>query len=118
MARADISAVQTLTSNGLTPTFDNANASGGQQFANNGRRIVRVTNTSGSAVTVTVNMPGTLDGVAPANGGKQVTIPATTGDVTIGPFPATIYNQTDGKVYLDFSATTNVKLAVMEMPQV
>ncbi|MFF1790753.1 hypothetical protein ACFVX9_30350 [Kitasatospora sp. NPDC058243] len=115
MPRLDITAVQAVTTAGLNPTFDNANASGGQQFANNGRRILRVTNTSASAVTVTVNIPATLDGVAPANGGKQITIPATTGDTLIGPFPATTYNQADGKVYVDFSAAASVKLAVLEV---
>ncbi|MGW4810550.1 hypothetical protein ACWEPB_02745 [Kitasatospora cineracea] len=114
MPRTDISAAQPVTTAGLTPTFDNANAAGGS-FGNNGRRIVRITNTSGSAVTATFNMPGTFDGVAPANGGKQVTIPATTGDVTIGPFPASVYNQADGKVYVDFSAVTSVKWAVLEV---
>ncbi len=114
MPRADISAIQPVTTAGLSPTFDNANAAG-LAFANNGRRILRVTNTSGSAVTVTVNIPGTLDGVAAANGGKQIAVPATTGDVTIGPFPAGTYNQADGKVYADFSAVTNVKVAVLEV---
>jgi hypothetical protein len=115
MARTDISAVQAVTTAGITPTFDAANASGGQMFANNGRRILRVKNGSGSAVTVTVNIPATLDGVAPANGGKQITVPATTGDMVIGPFPSTTYNQADGKVYVDFSAATSVTLAVLEV---
>lgn len=115
MARTDVASIQVVSTAGLTPSFEAANGSGGQQFANNGRRILRVKNASGSPVTVTVLIPATLDGVAPANGGKQVTIPATTGDVTLGPFGATTYNQADGKVYVDFSAVTSVTLAVLEV---
>jgi hypothetical protein len=115
VARTDVASVQSITTAGLTPSFEAANGSGGQMFANNGRRFVRVKNASGSPITVTVLIPATLDGVAPANGGKQVTVPATTGDVVFGPFGATTYNQADGKVYLDFSAVTSVTLAVLEV---
>jgi hypothetical protein len=117
MARTPISAIQPINTAGLNPVFDNASATG-QQFANNGRRFVRIKNASAAAVTVTFEMNNLYDGVALANGGKQVTIPATTGDTLIGPFPATQYNNPDGNVYCDFSATASVTLAVLELPLV
>jgi hypothetical protein len=118
MPRIDISAIQPITTTGLNPVFDNANAAGGQQFLNNGRRFLRVKNASAAAVTVTIEMNNLYDGVGIANGGKQVTVPATTGDTLIGPFPTTVYNNPDSKVYVDFSATASVTLAVMELPAV
>lgn len=117
MPRIDITAVQPVTTAGLNPTFDSANASGGQMFANNSRRVLRVKNGSASSITVTVGIPGMFDGVGVVNGGKQITVPAS-GDMLIGPFGSTTYNQPDGKVYVDFSAAASVTLAVLEVPQV
>lgn len=115
MARTDLTA-QAVSRTGLSPTFTSAIADG-HAFANSGRTLLRVKNSDAASKTVTLLIPTTVDGVALVNGGRQVTVAANTGDVLIGPFPAS-YNQASGKVHIDYSATTGVTVAVLEVPSV
>ncbi|GCD94070.1 hypothetical protein [Embleya hyalina] len=110
MARADLN-VQTPARTGTTPTFTPA-VTDGHAFANNGRRYLRIKNTDASVKTVTVVSPPLPDGrgVDPI----PITVPATTGDVVTPCWPAS-YNQPSGKVHLDYSATTGVSVAVIEI---
>lgn len=112
MARATLTA-QTPARTGTTITFAAVDAANGDQFANNGRRLLRFKNTAGSAVTVTVSIGATVDGSSAA--GKTITVPATTGDVTTGVYPTYPYNQSNGFVYLDYSSGTNVTVAVIDV---
>jgi hypothetical protein len=96
----------------LSPTPVAAIADG-HMTVNDGRTQLRVKNTDGSSKTVTVLIPRTLAGVAAVNGGRQHTVPATTGDVTLGPFPAE-YTQADGRVWWNYSATTGVTVSVIK----
>ncbi|MGH3745806.1 MAG: hypothetical protein ACRDT8_00220 [Micromonosporaceae bacterium] len=112
MARADVTPQLTSSAAALTPTFDVAVVDG-HMWQDNGRMKLRVKNTNAAPRTVTVLIPGTIDGVAVVNGGKQHTVPATTGDVIIGPFPAA-YRQANGKVYVDYSDPADVSIAVIE----
>ena len=64
-----------------------------------------VNNGSGSAVTVTVDTPGTVDGLAITD--LTLSVPAGE-DRIFGPFPADYYRQSDGSVHVDFSAVTSV----------
>lgn len=95
---------------GLTPVFSAANADG-HSVANDGHVMLEVKNGSGAPITVTVQTPGTVDGLAIAE--LVVTIPATSGDKMIGPFQPGIYNQADGTIYVDFSAVTTVTVAAV-----
>jgi hypothetical protein len=95
-------AVQTPTRAGLTPTFTAADGTNGNAVSNNGRTILRFKNTSGSSVTATVNYSTVVDGTA-ITGGKAITIPATTGDVTTGVW-TTDYTQSDGTLHIDWSS--------------
>jgi hypothetical protein len=72
-----------------------------------------VKNASGSPITVTIDTPGLVDGLAIAN--LTVSVPATTGERMIGPFPPGIYNQADGNVYVDWSSVTSVTAGVFRM---
>ena len=113
MARVLLSAQQPSRA-GVVPNFTAANASGGNNFANDGRTFIEVKNASASPINVTLNIPMTVDGntvTAPV-----VVIPATTGDKIIGPFPPAIFNQADGTVNIDFSATTSVTVGVFQLP--
>jgi len=115
MARTTLTPQVTLrSSNGLTPTYSAADQANGQQFQNTGRELLHVKNTNGATRTLTVDTPGSVDGQAIAN--PTFVIPATTGDKFIGPFPPAVYNQSDGNVYLDWSADTNVTIAVLRLP--
>lgn len=89
-------------------------AGNGIQFANNGRRVVRIRNGSGSGVTVTENYGKTVDGQAIT--ARTGTVAATTGDKAFGPFPPGQYNNDAGMVTIDVSLLTTVTYDVIEMP--
>lgn len=112
MAR-DVPAVQPFVTDGLAAAYT-APTANNDQVANNGRRMVHVKNGSGSSLTVTVNIGGAINGHSPT--GVAVAI-AAGADKFLGPFPAS-YNQSDGNVYLDYSAVATITRAVLELPVV
>jgi hypothetical protein len=78
---------------------------------------LHVKNASGSAVTVTVTPTGFGPDGVPF--GPQVltpTVPATTGDIIYGPFPANPYADSGGLVHLSYSATTSVTVQALNIP--
>lgn len=109
MAREALT-LQTPTRAGLTPTFTPAIVDG-HSFANNGRVILRFTNTDVEA-TITVRFGGSVDGTA-ISGGRAITVPATTGDVTTAVWPQDDYNQGDGTVWIDYGDPTGVSVAAL-----
>lgn len=110
--RTEITA-QTATSAGLSPAFEPANVDGNSYVLRKGR-LLRVKNSSGSPVDVTLPTPGTVDDLAVAD--RTVTVPATTGDVHIGLGRGDAYRQSDGRAYVDYSAVTGVTVAVVDVP--
>jgi hypothetical protein len=107
--------VQPVTIAGLTPTFSaptDAGSGGGWSFPNTGDQVIRIKN-SGAQRTVTILSPATIGGIAIAD--PTVTIPATTGDVTIGPFDPSIFNNADGAVYVEVDATTGLTAAALKL---
>ncbi|MEU8195237.1 hypothetical protein AB0C10_15800 [Microbispora amethystogenes] len=115
MARTDLPVVQMTRAgfNLAAASGTTANASGGNAFLNNGRRMVRLQNTDSAAKTVTVQIPGSIEGQDLPD--RTYNVPATSGDVLIPPLPG-IYNQNDGKVYLDYDTVTGLKVTVLELP--
>lgn len=91
-------------------------AAASDSFDNNGDVMLLVRNASGSAVTVTIDAPGAAN---PYPSGKQfdadvdVSVPATTGERLIGPFPPARFNDSSGRVQLSWSATTSVTWAAV-----
>jgi hypothetical protein len=88
------------------PTFRNAAAA--DSFDNNGDVLLYVKNTTGSPVTVTIDAAGLTVGPAGAsafNADVAVSVPATTGERLIGPFPPARFNDSSGRVQLSWSAT-------------
>jgi hypothetical protein len=106
MARTAL-AVQAITRAGLTPAYTAANADG-HAIANDGSTMLHV-KTVGTACTVTVVTPGTVDGQAIAD--RTIALGTNT-ERMIGPFPPRTYNQ-DGAVHVDFSAVTAVTVAAV-----
>ncbi len=108
MPRVDATPL-TITRDGAAPAYV---APTGDQvaFANTGRRFLHVKNASAAPINVTAITPGTVDGQAIAD---RVTAVPAAGERFIGPFPADIYNQGDGKVYIDFSAQAGVTYALL-----
>lgn len=107
MARTAL-APQTIVDEGITPAFTAANVDG-HSIPGDGDHWLEIKNTNGAPVNVTILTGGTLMGEAVAD--KVVSIPATTGDKIIGPFPPALYNQADGLVYVDFASVTGVTAA-------
>jgi len=104
MARGTITA-QEISLSGITPSLGAA-TSDGDGFLNTGDTLLQVKNGSGAGITVTIKTPAKIEGIDIAE--IEVAIPATTGDKLIGPFDPSIFNQSDGKVYVDYSAVTTV----------
>ena len=93
--------VQEVVRTGITPSFGAAQTTDGNSFPNDGNTYIEVKNTTATACTVTIQEPETVDGLAVAD--RTVSVPGTTGDKVIGPFPPARYNQSDGSVYVDVS---------------
>lgn len=84
----------------------------GNKFDNNGRTVLRVKNTNVTTVTVTVETPGTVDGLAIADLAFTV---ALNEDKLIGNFPA-IFNQPGtSQVYVSWSHGNNVTAKVLRV---
>lgn len=111
MARTALT-VQDLAASGITPSYTAAIADG-HSVHGDGKTFLHVKNSGGSACTVTIQTPATVSGLAVAE--QTVSVPATTGDKMIGPFPPNTYNQVDGDVYIDYSVTTGVTVAAIRM---
>lgn len=112
MARTALT-VQTISRSGIAPSYASGDAANGHQFSNNGKTFLHVKNGGGSSITVTIQTPGSVDGLAVAD--RTVTV-ANGAEKMIGPFPTTTYNQSGGLVYVDLSADTSVTLAAFYLP--
>lgn len=110
MARTDMS-YQQIVRTGLEQTYGAAHVDG-NKFANDGRMFLHVKNGAGAPITVTIQTPGTVDGLAVA---EQIVTVTNAEERMIGPFPPNIYNQSDGMVYVDFSSVTTITAAVLRM---
>jgi hypothetical protein len=107
-------ATQNITRAGLAPAFAAA-AGGGDTFTPDGDTFIEVKNASGSSVTVTIVTPRT-DAWGNQIADNVITVPATTGDRMIGPFPADAYaDPTTGLASITYSAVTSVTVAVFKV---
>jgi len=101
-------AVQQSTRAGLTPVYTAANVDG-HNIPNTGSEVLHI-KTVGTACTVTIAIPSTVDGQSVTN--KTVVL-GTSSERIIGPFPPNIYNQGDNTVLVTFSAVTAVTVAAL-----
>lgn len=110
MARTALS-VQQISRDGLTPTYTSATTDG-HSVVNDGRVFIHVKNNGASPITVTVQTPGAVDGLAIAD--RQVTV-SNGSEKMIGPFLPNVYNQSDGSIWINYSATTSVTVAALRL---
>lgn len=97
---------------GITPALVAA-ASGGDEFLNSGRDFIHVKN-SGAETTVIINSQVNCNqGV---DHDVTVTIPLTTGEKFIGPFPKDRFNDTAGKVQITYGDHTNLTIGIVRLP--
>ena len=85
-----------------------------QVIRNNGKVFLHFKNTGAGACIVTFITQGTVDAQAIAD--RTVTVPATTGDIHVGPFPPDIYNDASRDLRLTLSEVTGLTMAVAQMP--
>ena len=104
-------AVQQIVPTGLALTYNAADLE--MMAPNDGNVFLHFKNTNGATRDITVITPGTVYGLAVAD--LVVTIAITTGDRMIGPLPPAIFNQSDGSVHFNVSATAGVTVAVVRM---
>lgn len=103
---------QQLAITGTTPTFAAATA-GGDTVTPDERAFLRVKNASAGAITVTVVVPGTTYGQA--NPDVAVNVPATTGDVLIGPLVPALADPATGLISITYSGVTSLTVAVVKV---
>lgn len=108
----DLSAAGVLsTTLPTTPT-----ATHGNKVKSDPKMFVEVANGSGSPITVTIDIPSAVDGLVDGLTVPDRTVTIAAGARTkIGPFKS-IYNQTDGYVWLVCSAVTDVTMGAFRLP--
>ncbi len=97
-----------LTASGASPLLNVADTF---IFNNTGHEVIQFRKSGAGACTVTITTPGTVDGLAIAD--RTVTVPATTGDVTIGPFPPETYNTAGTDMLAGFTVSEITGLSAM-----
>lgn len=74
-------------------------------FPNDGKTILHVANASGSTLTLTIETPNTVDGMAISD--KTATL-ATAKSSVFGPYPPGIYNDENGNVHATFDQIVDI----------
>jgi hypothetical protein len=97
---------------GLAPTY--GAAAGSTKVVCGERTFLHVKNAAGSSMTVTLSSTAKVRGQAAAD--VIVTVPATTGDMMIGPVTSDLFaGATDGLAVVAYSATTSVTVAALRI---
>lgn len=105
-------AAQAIKIAGLAPTYSAAAAS--TKLVCGERTFLHVKNTAGSSMTVTITATGQVRGQLAAD--LVVTVPATTGDMMIGPIPSELFaGASDGLAAVAYSSTTSVTVAALRI---
>lgn len=84
-----------------------------QKFRNDGKTFLLFEKTGAGECTVTIVTPNTVGGIAVAD--VTVTVPATTGDKVVGPFPTRIFNDSAGDMTFTVSDTVGLSIAVLRL---
>lgn len=83
-------------------------------FPNDGRTFLHAKKSGAGACTVTASTPANARGLAIAD--PTYTVPASTGDVIIGPFAPDLFNDANGKVSVTLSEITGLSVGVFRLP--
>lgn len=110
MARIQVT-VESVVVGGLNPTYTAANADGHKAAWS--RRLFAYIKQGTGARQVTIQTAATVDGLAVAD--RTVTVPENGERAIFLGKPS--YVQADGMVYIDYDATTNTTIALMEVPE-
>jgi hypothetical protein len=107
MAATEITAQEIIrTGTGKVVALAAANVDG-NYYTNGSLRSLRISNGGAGAITLTVDIPIVLDGVAAAD--KTYSIPNDSNVHELAPFPSSVYG---GVVNLSYSGVTSLTVAV------
>jgi|CXWL01.1.fsa_nt_gi hypothetical protein len=107
-----VSVEQNLNS-GLTATYTSSGllTTNTYKVRNDGKVFIHFKKTGAGACTVTIVTPNTSQGLAISD--RTVNVPATTGDVFVGPLPASLFNNSASDVEFTISDTVGLSFAVI-----
>lgn len=105
---------QKIVRTGLAPTYAAAAAGLSDKFTPGPQTFLHVKNTNGATRTVSV---ATVGAPIPdlTKTFAAVSLPATTGDKMIGPFPPEHFQGSDGLATITWSVDTGVTVAVLDL---
>lgn len=116
MARTDIPVVDSDHGGVDLTTEVSSDATNDHSFDNpDGRTLLLIRNTNAGSVTVTVLTSKTYGDPPIALEDEAIVVP-TGKTYTAGPFSTGIFNQTDGKVYVDVTVATDIKFRAVRAP--
>jgi len=97
-----------IVKTGLTTSYTAGVVVGTTDFVmkNDGRTFLHVKKAGAGSCSMIVKTPAQVGGLDVAE--LTVTIPATTGDVMLGPFPPAIFNDGNGDMRFNFSEVTGL----------
>jgi len=105
---------QDLAATGITPSYTGSLLTTNTYLVrNNGKMFLHFKKAGAGDCVVTIQTPPTVGGLAVAE--QTVTVPATTGDKMIGPFPPSIYNSSTGDLKFTLGEITGLSVAVVSM---
>lgn len=111
MARTDIPVHTVIrgTTGLVQPSQVTGDATNNHSFTNNGKTIIEIVSSDAADQTVTFEIPTPGNGTD-GQGVDPLVVTVTAGDtVYVGTFSESIYNQSDGTVYVDPSVSTTLK---------
>ena len=104
--------VQQIALAGVTPSLTHASPAG-DQFLNDGKIYIEVSNTDAATRDVTIASSTKCDQGSTHN--VVVTIPATTGKKKIGPFPPSRFTDGNGYAQVTYSAETGLTIGAFRL---
>jgi hypothetical protein len=106
--------VQDCRATGITPSYTGSlSTENTYQVQNNGHVFLHFKKSGAGAATITITTPKTVGGLAVAD--QTISVPATTGDKMIGPFPPSIYNDADGILEFTSDEVTGLTVAAVRL---
>lgn len=102
---------QVIALAGITPSLVSVESA--DEFVNSGRDFIHIKNT-GTEATVIVNSQTACN--QGTDHDETITIPATSGEKFIGPFPKDRFNDANGKVQLTYGGGGTLTIGIVRLP--
>lgn len=113
MARTTVTAIDPAPVTATNLTYSAADQANGNDCLFNGDVMLNVLNSNAATRTITITANGAKEkGVAIPN--LTATVPANTGNILLDHIPRDYYVQSDGKLWIDWSADAGVTFAVIK----